>query len=159
MSYQMLIVFVIILSFIVGCGESPESPVNPPIKQEEPAVENRIPKSQLQEMFDNIAADSKWNMNGDMLWGYFFTDANRGSLEAASKKLEEQGYKVVDIYQPEDEEKPAPYFFLHVEKVETHGVDSLYKRNTELEAFARENGLDTYDGMDVGPVGGIPDKD
>lgn len=103
-------------------------------------------------MFNNVAATTDWHMDGDMVWGYFFTDSDRSVLEHAAKKLESQGYRFVDLFQPEDEGEPLPYYFLHVEKIETHDVDSLYQRNTELETFARENGLDTYDGMDVGPV-------
>ncbi len=113
---------------------------------------NRIPRAQLQEMFDNISATTDWDMSGDMLWGYFFTDSDKSALERASEKLQKQGYRFVDLIQPEDEGTPLPYFFLHVEKVETHTVDSLHRRNTELDAFARANGLDTYDGMDVGPA-------
>jgi hypothetical protein len=107
-------------------------------------------------MFDGIAAATDWNLDGDMVWGYFFTDSNASVLEYAAKKLESQGYSFVNLFQPEDEGKLLPYYILHVEKIETHGVDSLYQRNTELEAFARENGLDTYDGMDVGPVENRP---
>ena len=36
-------------------------------------------------MFANIAKDTKWNMTGDMLWGYFFTNPKRDSLDAAAK--------------------------------------------------------------------------
>jgi hypothetical protein len=119
---------------------------------------DRIPKSQLQEMFDNIAAKTEWDMSGDMVWGYFFTDSDKGALERAAEKLQDQGYRLVDIFQPGDEGTPLPYFFLHVEKVEAHTVDSLYRRNTELADFARANGLDTYDGMDVGPVDAPADE-
>jgi hypothetical protein len=124
----------------------------------ETVMPGRIPKSQLQEMFDNIAATTDWDMNGDMVWGYFFTDSDKSALERASQKLQKHGYQLVDIFQPQDEGAPLPYFFLHVERVETHTVDSLYRRNAELEAFARANGLDTYDGMDVGPVEAPPDE-
>jgi hypothetical protein len=41
---------------------------------------------------------------------------------------------------------------LHVEKVETHTVDSLDARNGELDALASKHDLQSYDGMDVGPV-------
>jgi Regulator of ribonuclease activity B len=113
---------------------------------------NRIPKWQLQEMFDDIAAKTDWNLDGEMVWGYFFTDSDRSVLELAATKLESEGYRFVDLFQPEDGENVLPYYFLHVERNETHDVNSLYERNTDLEAFAKENGLDTYDGMDVGPV-------
>src|SRR5262245_4438604 len=112
---------------------------------------NRIPKWQLQEMFDDIAAKTDWDLDDEMVWGYFFTNSDRIDLELAATKLESEGYRYVDLYQPEDGED-MPLYILHVERIETHDVDSLYERNTELEAFATENGLDTYDGMDVGPL-------
>ena len=37
-------------------------------------------------------------------------------------------------------------------KVDTHSVDSLDERNRLLYRFADEYGLDSYDGMDVGPI-------
>jgi hypothetical protein len=43
-------------------------------------------------------------------------------------------------------------FVVHVEKVETHSVDSLDTRNGELDALAATYGVKEYDGMDVGPV-------
>lgn len=113
---------------------------------------NQIPKSMLQDMFDNIGKKAKWDMSGNMLWGYFFTDSDKSVLELAAKKLVTEGYTFVDLFEAGDDEEPLDYYFLHVEKVETHSVDSLYKRNTELEAFAAKNGVDKYDGMDVGPV-------
>jgi hypothetical protein len=101
-------------------------------------------------MFADIRAKTDWNLDEDMLWGYFFTNAKRRPLERAAKQLEQAGYRFVDLFQPEGEGKPLGYYFLHVEKVETHSVKSLYRRNTELTAFALKCGLDSYDGMDVG---------
>ena len=39
-----------------------------------------------------------------------------------------------------------------MQRVEAHSVDSLFARNEQLYEFATEHGLDSYDGMDVGPV-------
>ena len=39
-----------------------------------------------------------------------------------------------------------------MERVETHSEASLDKRNHELQALAEANGVEDYDGMDVGPV-------
>jgi hypothetical protein len=141
--------FIIAVNLAVGCNDPSAAPTR--TEGNEP-VTNRIPKSKLAEMFANIREETTWNLDGDMLWGYFFIDADRSALERAATKLEAEGYRYVDLFQPEDAGKPLPYFFLHVEKIETHNVDSLYDRNSQLEAFARRNGLDTYDGMDVGPV-------
>ena len=139
----------IAIAIVAGCHDTP---TESKLRTVEKNTVNKISKAQLEEMFANIKEKTTWDMNGDMLWGYFFTDADRSALERAAKKLEAESYRYVKLFQPEDDGKPLSYFFLHVEKVETHTVDSLYNRNSELEAFARQNDLDSYDGMDVGPV-------
>jgi hypothetical protein len=112
-----------------------------------------IERDQLQEMFDNIAEKSDWDMSGDMLWGYFFTHSSREPLESASRLLAAEGYRVVDIYPGEKEDDDEPdVWWLHVEKVESHTVDSLNACNERFYEFADGIGLDAYDGMDVGPV-------
>jgi hypothetical protein len=103
-------------------------------------------------MFENIRANTSWNMDGPMLWGYFFTDRSAEKLKDVVPKLEAQGYRFVDIFVPDLDEGEDEYFFLHVEKEEVHSVDSLHERNQHLYAFAEFNGLDSYDGMDVGPI-------
>jgi glutathionylspermidine synthase len=110
--------------------------------------DSMIEKSQLQEMFDNIRAKTKWNIDGNMVWGYFFTAENEAALEAPSKELSKMGYKVVAIYPSDDKSM----FWLHVEKIETHTVQSLFQRNSELYRFASRFDEVEYDGMDVGPV-------
>jgi hypothetical protein len=109
----------------------------------------------LQQMFSNISKDTNWDMSRDMLWGYFFTNPSRQPLEAASKDLARSGYRVVDIYLGDKDSPTAPdQWWLHVERVETHSVASLFQRNAELATFAKEHALATYDGMDVGPIAG-----
>ena len=121
-------------------------------------AQSTVPQDELElkQMFANIAKDTKWNMTGDMLWGYFFTNPKRDSLDAAAKDLQRMGYRFVDIYLA-DKKKPSDpdLWWLHVERVETHSVASLHKRNIELKAFAQERHLSSYDGMDVGPAGAI----
>jgi len=113
------------------------------------AEQQMIPKSKLQEMFNNIRVKTKWNMDKDMVWGYFFTSASQDALDKPSKELASLGYKVVAIYPSDDKS----IYWLHVERIETHSVDSLYKRNAELYQFASKYNSVQYDGMDVGPVG------
>ena len=144
-----LLLFLCAVTLSVGCSDSQPVPAPPVV---ETPVMNRVSRAELEEMFANIPKEPSWNMDGDMVWGYFFTDTDRPKLEQAAKKLVAQGYRYVEVFEAENEDASVPYFFLHVEKVEIHNVDSLYRRNTELEAFAKQNGLDTYDGMDVGPV-------
>lgn len=112
-----------------------------------------ITRDQLVEMFEGIAKDAKWDMSKPMLWGYFFTDTDRSSLERVSPILQKQGYRFVEIFQSEKEDPNEPdLWWLHVEKVEIHTPDTLDQRNQLLYKFADEHKLGSYDGMDVGPV-------
>ena len=61
----------------------------------------------------------------------------------------ERGYRIVSVRPPEDD--PQGFHWLHVERIETHSVDSLHARNDELDDFAEELELHAYDGMDSWP--------
>jgi hypothetical protein len=111
-----------------------------------------IELSQLEEMFQGIRKDSNWNIDGPMVWGYFFTDVSPDRLELLRNRLEHDGYRFVDMFEANVDEGEDPYLFLHVEKVETHTVSSLHERNSQLYALVDELDVGTYDGMDVGPV-------
>jgi len=112
-----------------------------------------ITRDSLVEMFDNMAKNTPWDLSKPVLWGYFFTDASRQKLQHAAPLLEKQGYRIVDIYLSDKEEPKEPdLWWLHVEKVEVHTPDTLDQRNQLLYQFADEQGIDAYDGMDVGPA-------
>lgn len=112
-----------------------------------------IRKEQLVEMFENIAKETKWDMSKPMLWGYFFTDSNKSKLERIVPLLERDGFRFVEIFLADKENKSEPdVWWLHVEKVEIHTPDTLNERNAIFYALADKNGLASYDGMDVGPA-------
>lgn len=83
-----------------------------------------------------------------MLWGYFFMYPKKEKLEPLAQHLAESGYRFMSIYQSDDRQT----YVLHVERVEAHTPTSLFDRNTELNALASKFGVDSYDGMDVGPI-------
>jgi hypothetical protein len=116
----------------------------------------RITKEMLVEMFERSTSDPKckWNIRGECLWGYFFTDEDEEKLVSAGRELERRGYRFVGLLDPdpEDDDGSSPSIFLHVERIETHTPETLHALNQELYAFAGEWGLESYDGMDVGPV-------
>lgn len=99
-------------------------------------------------MFSNLRTRTSWNVDGPLLWGYFFFDADNDKLAKAGSALESMGYKIVGIDQP----KGVLLYRLHVERVEVHTPETLHARNQELYAFADKFKLQAYDGMDVGPV-------
>jgi Regulator of ribonuclease activity B len=106
-----------------------------------------IKKSQLIQMFEGMRTEAQWDVDSDLLWGYFFTDRDKKKLNQLAKKLVSLGYRLVELRPGEND----PAFWLHVEKVETHSPDTLHKRNQEFYRMADEYRVH-YDGMDVGPV-------
>jgi hypothetical protein len=104
-----------------------------------------IEKSQLVEMFEGMRAQAPWDVDSDLLWGYFFTGDDRAALDRLSKKLVSLKYRLVEL-RPDDKQEG---YWLHVERVETHSADSLHERNQHLYRMADEYSVN-YDGMDVG---------
>src|SRR5262245_22939460 len=98
-------------------------------------------------MFSQMRAQTDWDVDGDMLWGYFFTDPDLSKLKQVASQLSTSGYSVVGTHQTDD-----GTHVLHVEKVETHSPQSLHARNAQLYELADRFGLESYDGMDVGPA-------
>lgn len=112
-----------------------------------------ITLASLQELFANIAEDTDWDMSQPMLWGHFFSHSNAADLERVIPLLMEMGLDLVDIFMASKEAANDPdLFWLHMEEVRVHTPESLDLRNDEFYRFADREGLDAYDGMDVGPV-------
>jgi hypothetical protein len=107
-----------------------------------------IDLAMLEDMFSGMRANTNWNVDGPMLWGYFFTDRSAEKLEKAANYLAADGYRLVGIHQTDDKSTKV----LHVERVETHSPQTLFARNEALYQLASQFGLDSYDGMDVGPA-------
>lgn len=113
-----------------------------------------IQLAQLQGMFADMRAKTKWNLDGPMLWGYFFFDPEPKKLELAASELRTLGYRFVNLQQVAGRQT----FRLHVERVEVHSPESLNARNGEFYALAKKYSLASYDGMDVGPAAASPAK-
>ena len=111
-----------------------------------------IDLDQIKAMFANVTENAGWDLSQPMEWGFFFTDRKRVKLEAALRELQKQGFTFVDIFMPQTEAGKEDYFFLHVVKVDVHTPASLFEQNARLYALADACGLDSYDGMDVGPI-------
>ncbi|KAB7772443.1 hypothetical protein CKY51_00640 [Xanthomonas maliensis] len=111
--------------------------------------------SALKEMFAHIRAESDWNLDGPLRWEYFFTDPAQAPLQRLAEQLGSDGYRVIDIFlgeRDEDDGDDENAYFLHVDKVERHTLESLQQRNAELDALAARFHVAAYDGMDVGPA-------
>ena len=95
--------------------------------------------------------DARWNVDGPLLWGYYFTNGTPVPFKQAAVQLEAMGYRVVGISERPSATNSARWW-LHVEKVETHTVQSLQLRNQQFYELAAKWKLASYDGMDVGPA-------
>src|SRR5262245_8506071 len=111
-----------------------------------------ISREMLEEMFGGMRNNSKWNVDAPLLGGFFFTADDEAGLRKAADRLVQDGYTFVDIWEADGENEEPPAWWLHVERVEYHTVDSLLARNDVLYAFAASNAFRSYDGMDVGPA-------
>jgi hypothetical protein len=111
------------------------------------AADRPINLQQLQSMFAEIRAKTKWNVDGPLLWGYFFVDQEAAKLQPIASTLDQRGYRVDGIRPSRDSRS----FVLHVEKVEHHTPETLDRRNQEFYELAEAHKIRSYDGMDVGP--------
>jgi hypothetical protein len=111
-----------------------------------------ITREQIQEMFDRMRQHARWNIDDTCLWGFFFTDHERRRLVTAATALQKMGFRVVGIMDAIPENDDDGLLVLHVEREERHTVASLHTRNHQLYHFADEFDLESYDGMDVGPI-------
>lgn len=112
-----------------------------------------IERATLIEMFATLK-DNGLNASEDLLWGFYFTDPDAEQLQALVPALESRGYRFIDLFEAEIDEEVSsePMYYLHVEKVERHNIDSLDARNNEMELLAEQYGVAKYDGMDAGPL-------
>ena len=105
-----------------------------------------ITLGQLEELFDRMGEEL--DVDDELLWGYFFTDRDKKKLAPVRDELVRRGYREVALYRTDD----GKTYFLHVEKVEKHTPASLHERNQQFYALADRLGIESYDGMDVGPI-------
>jgi hypothetical protein len=111
-----------------------------------------ITKEDMVDLFANMKENAPWDITKPLLWGYFFSDQDKARLEAAAPLLAAKGYQVVGIFDSKPDSDTPALWWLHLEKVEKHTVDTLHALNQEFYQFAAANQIETYDGMDVAPA-------
>lgn len=106
-----------------------------------------ITKTDIELLFKKMRK-AGWNMEQDLAWGYFFKHETIEPLKQLADILQKRGYEVVDINQS----FPDKMYWLQLEKIEQHSIDSLDIRNQKLYQLAQQKNIHAYDGMDVSPV-------
>ena len=106
-----------------------------------------ITKDEIEQLFKKMRK-AGWNMEQELAWGYFFKHQSKAPLEKLSAILQQEGYEIVDINQS----FPDEMWWLQIEKIEQHSIDSLNERNKSFYQLAKQYHIHAYDGMDVSPA-------
>lgn len=104
-----------------------------------------ITLEEIQALFDDLRADTDWNVDGPLTWGYYFTDTDSDRLKPLSEHLCAGGYRFIELYATEDSRR----YFLHLERVERLRPESVLRRHRQMEEKAAEFGVEAFDGLDV----------
>lgn len=109
----------------------------------------------IQEIFANARTEDNWDLEGEMLYSFYFVDTDVDKLEKLGLHLEKEGYDFIDIFELGDEEteESTGEYLLHIDKIEIHTPESLAERNVEFQKLADEYEIASYDGWEFGEVG------
>jgi hypothetical protein len=113
----------------------------------------RITRAEIERMFAELEVRPGFFPKGNLRWGYYFLGTDKAKLDKAAELLMAQGYTLVGI---EAVQRGIPHlpdtWELHVERVEHLTPETLLARDEVLYAFAAQQGLDRYDGMEAAPA-------
>lgn len=109
----------------------------------------------IREIFQTAKTEDNWDLEGEMLYSFYFVDEDVDKLEKLGLKLEADGYDFLDIFELGDEEtdESTGEYLLHIDKIETLTPETLAARNVEFQKLAEEYEIGSYDGWEFGEVG------
>jgi hypothetical protein len=134
------LVTVLLSGALANCTKAPP---------EDPAAASCIDEKLVASLFKEIRRKGTWNLEEPLLWAYYFEAREQAPLISLRDSLERSGYQFVELLTPDER---AGAYVLHVSRVEKHSVESLNARNRKLCTLAKKLKVDSYKGMDVGPV-------
>ena len=114
---------------------------------------NMINREIIIDFFEDLKEGDDFNIDGKVLWSYFFLDKNKKKLQDFTIKLEQLGYEFDSIFEAEKVNKEDDIeYYLQVTKIEHHTIDSLNDLNMAFSKLAEENDINHYDGFDVANI-------
>ena len=115
----------------------------------------------IREIFQTAKSEDNWDLEGEMLYSFYFVDEDVDKLEKLGLKLEADGYDFLDIFELGDEEtdESTGEYLLHIDKIETLTPEALAARNVEFQKLADEYEIASYDGWEFGEVGAEDDEE
>ena len=96
---------------------------------------------ELKEIFADAAREEGWDVEGEMLYSYYFVDDSIEKLEKLGLKFEKDGYDFINIFELGDEEtnEATGEYLLHLDKTEKQTPETLNGRLAEFQKLAEEN--------------------
>lgn len=109
---------------------------------------------EIKEIFADAAREEEWNVEGEMLYSYYFIDETMDKLEKLAQHFENENYDYINIYELGDEEtnEPTGEYLLHIDKTEKHTPETLVDRIDEFLKLAEEFEVE-FDGWEFGEEG------
>jgi hypothetical protein len=104
----------------------------------------KITRADLEPIFTRMRQGG-WNVDGPLLWSYFFASKQGAALGEVRRELETQGYVFVTSSSHRN-----GVTLLQMDRIETHTVASLDLRNREFYVLAARHPGVEYDGMEAG---------
>ena len=113
---------------------------------------------EIKEIFADAAREEEWDVDGEMLYSFYFIDETIDKLEKLGLHLENEGYDFINIFELGDEEsgEPTGEYLLHLDKTEKHTPETLVERIDEFLKLAEENEVE-FDGWEFGEEGDYED--
>ncbi|MCL1080101.1 ribonuclease E inhibitor RraB [Parashewanella spongiae] len=118
---------------------------------------SEITIEQISEFFEEtrqFTQEAKADFDIDKVcrWSYFFGDTDEEKLTKFGSYLESDGYEPIGFIEAEEDDENPELIYLRVDKEELHTVESLDVLNVKLYGLVKEYDIESYEGMDVGPV-------
>jgi len=85
------------------------------------------------------------NTNKPLTWIYYFTGYTDSSLVKSAAELEKKGFTPIGTYS----DRTVGFYWLEVEQTSQHTPESLLQQVEQLQHFAKETGLRSFEKLDL----------
>lgn len=115
---------------------------------------------EIREIYADAAREEGWDVEGELLYSYYFVDESFDKLEKLAQHFENENYDFINIYELGDEEtnEPSGEFLLHIDKTEKQTPEALVERVDEFLKLAEEYEVE-FDGWEFGEEGDYEDEE
>jgi hypothetical protein len=117
-------------------------------------MESKERLEDIRKIFDLAITEDGWDMEGEMLYSFFFVGKDPEKLETLGDMLAEGGFDFVDIFElgDEDTEEPTGEFLLHIDQVGVYTPETLAKQVEAFEELSEKEQLGAFDGWECGYI-------